>query len=249
ASTFATDVGIPVSLAASVTDGAPPLAYNWTLGNGQSAIGPTTTVSYASPSSYTVTLTVKDAAGHAVYATQIIRVAAAPAVNATVSAASVTADHSVTFSANGSGGTGGLTYAWNFGDGSGATGASPSHVYALAGTYTAVVWANDTTGGSARSSVPVRVTAASPNQGTPKTNTPNSSGSSGGYGAQWIAAAAIVGLIVGALLGLALGRRRPPPPLRPAATPVPAAAAWSEATSVPVGATGSSSSPPPPTKN
>ncbi len=42
----------------------------------------------------------------------------------------------------------GFTYQWNFGDGTGGTGANPSHTYANEGTYTATLVAMDKDGGS-----------------------------------------------------------------------------------------------------
>ena len=50
-----------------------------------------------------------------------------------------------------------LTYAWNFGDGSTGTGASPTHQYVSAGTYSVSVTITDGNGGSASSSTSVTV--------------------------------------------------------------------------------------------
>jgi hypothetical protein len=50
-----------------------------------------------------------------------------------------------------------LTYSWNFGDASSGTGASLSHIYAAAGTYTAGVTVDDGRGGTVNSSVSVIV--------------------------------------------------------------------------------------------
>jgi large repetitive protein len=57
-----------------------------------------------------------------------------------------------------------LTYAWKFGDGSTATGATPTHVYGAAGTYTVTLTVTDVNG---RSSAPATTSAtigAGPNQ-------------------------------------------------------------------------------------
>ena len=55
----------------------------------------------------------------------------------------------------------GFTYAWTFGDGSTGTGATPSHTYTTAGTYTVTVTATDEYGktGTATESM---VVASSP---------------------------------------------------------------------------------------
>lgn len=46
-----------------------------------------------------------------------------------------------------------LTFSWNFGDGTTGTGATPTHTYAQAGTYNAVVTVSDGRGGSATATV------------------------------------------------------------------------------------------------
>ncbi|WP_317441465.1 PQQ-dependent sugar dehydrogenase [Streptomyces collinus] len=55
-----------------------------------------------------------------------------------------------------------LTYGWDFGDGTTATGASPTHKYKKDGTYTATVTAKDTTGRTGSASVQVVVGNTAP---------------------------------------------------------------------------------------
>ena len=223
----ATDVGFPVLLTAELSGGSSPVTYDWSLGDGANASGPAVNTSYAAPSAYTVTLSAEDAAGHIVYATKVIRISSLPVVTASAAVASVAVGAPVEFSANGTGGTGALQYAWEFGDGSGTAGSAPAHAYARAGTYTAVVWANDTVGGSARHSVTVTVTAST--NGTPPNTTPHPSGSSSsGFAGYWVIVAALLGLVVGGLVAALAVRRRPPPPLKPAAPLPPPPAAWME---------------------
>ena len=57
-----------------------------------------------------------------------------------------------------------IAYAWDLGDGTTDGGASPSHVYAAAGAYTATVTVTDGNGGSAVAPVDVVVAAAGANQ-------------------------------------------------------------------------------------
>lgn len=65
----------------------------------------------------------------------------------------------VSFAAAASGNN--LTYAWTFGDGTGASGATPTHVYTTAGIFTAIVTVSDGSGGTASGSVDVMVDAPS----------------------------------------------------------------------------------------
>lgn len=58
-----------------------------------------------------------------------------------------------------------VMYAWNFGDGTNGTGSSPTHAYAVAGTYTAVVTAKNADNLTATSSVVVTVNPATTGAG------------------------------------------------------------------------------------
>jgi PKD repeat protein len=50
------------------------------------------------------------------------------------------------FNANGASPNGTITYTWDFGDGSGATGTSATHTYASLGEYTVIMYAEDASG-------------------------------------------------------------------------------------------------------
>ncbi|WP_405407924.1 PQQ-dependent sugar dehydrogenase [Streptomyces decoyicus] len=70
-----------------------------------------------------------------------------PVVDAKADKTSGQAPMQVKFSSTASDADGGtLTYAWNFGDGTTGTGATPGHTYKKNGTYTATVTAKDPTG-------------------------------------------------------------------------------------------------------
>ena len=77
--------GQPVAFSAAGTsdpDAGDVLSYDWRLGNGATATGPSATATYAAPGTYTVTLTVTDRYGWAVTRTLPVAVGnAAPAVS------------------------------------------------------------------------------------------------------------------------------------------------------------------------
>ena len=55
-----------------------------------------------------------------------------------------------------------LSYAWSFGDGATATGASVSHTYTTAGTHAATVTVTDARGAAGTSTVPIKVDSPAP---------------------------------------------------------------------------------------
>ncbi|HLX60562.1 MAG TPA: kelch repeat-containing protein [Planctomycetota bacterium] len=81
----------------------------------------------------------------------------------TASPANTSTGELISFSAaatDTSAGASALTYAWNFGDGTGALGASTTHIYLSAGHYTVFVTVSDAQGNSVRGEVLVSVTGA-----------------------------------------------------------------------------------------
>lgn len=83
-----------------------------------------------------------------------------PAVRATVEADVVTAGQSVGFTAETVGGQAPLSYAWDLGDGSTATGTSVTHTYADPGRYDATVTVTDDLGRTAQHTIPVHARQA-----------------------------------------------------------------------------------------
>src|SRR3989449_3207405 len=72
-----------------------------------------------------------------------------------------TSGTAVAFTAVASGGTAPYSYSWNFGDGTSATGASPTHTYSKVGPYTVTVMATDSNGATSSSTQQVTVSASS----------------------------------------------------------------------------------------
>ena len=148
----------------------------WNFGDGTTGTGTTTSHVFTEAGNYTVTLTVTDSQGLTSTATVAVSVASAlitepapetiPATPPSAVISSSTAmgpaplqvsfDGSTSKAASGASIT---SYAWSFGDGSEATGATAAHSYAAAGTYTASLTVTDTQGLTNSASTPIVVTA------------------------------------------------------------------------------------------
>ena len=112
------------------------LTWTWGFpgGNPSSSTQQFPTVSYASPGTYTVSLTVTNPAGvDTETKTGYITVGGAPTANFTFVVNGSTVNFtSITTNPPGSGP---LVYNWDFGDGGSSTQANPSHTYAAGGSY------------------------------------------------------------------------------------------------------------------
>ena len=141
------------------------LTYAWTFGDGQTGTGATASHTYTTAGSYDATLTVSDGKGGSNSKTATIAVSA---VNNKVPTAVVTANPpgsvplTVNFDASASTDPDGdtLSYAWTFGDNQTGTGATVSHTYTTAKTYSASVKVSDSKGGSDTKAIEITVTSA-----------------------------------------------------------------------------------------
>ncbi|MEA3190464.1 MAG: hypothetical protein QOD77_1046 [Thermoplasmata archaeon] len=134
------------------------LEHAWTFGDGGTATGATATHAYAASGTYTVTLTVSDGAAGAV-ATQSVTVVAnqAPTASFTAAASGLQASFDGGASRDPEGAA--LAYAWSFGDGGTATGATATRTYAAGGTYQVKLTVSD---GKASTSTTQAVTVTAP---------------------------------------------------------------------------------------
>jgi PKD repeat protein len=115
-----------------------------------------------STGSFTVSVHVTDAAGASASATAPLTVLPAPTPLAATASSNVTAGTApleVGFQGSASGGVAPYSYHWRFGDGTSSALQNPSHKYSSPGNYTAALTVTDASGNTARSAVPISVSA------------------------------------------------------------------------------------------
>jgi PKD repeat protein len=144
-------------------DGGSIGRYLWDFGDGTTGTGATATRTYTQGGTYTVRLTVTDAAGATGYTERQVTVTAPPA-NRLPTAAFTATSTGLTASVSAAGSTDPdgriASYAWQWGDGTSGTGASMTRTYAQAGTYTIRLTVTDDRGGAGTTTRQVTVTAA-----------------------------------------------------------------------------------------
>lgn len=123
--------------------------YQWEFGDGGSAAGENVDYEYLLSGYYTATLTVTDDFGATALTTVEIHVNAAPIVVIDVNPTDPMSMTEVSFDGSGSYDTDGsiLSYDWDFGDGSTATGALAARTYDESGIYTVELAVTDDLGG------------------------------------------------------------------------------------------------------
>jgi PKD repeat protein len=144
------------------------VSYSWDFGDGAPGTGVTTAHAYTTAESYIVTLTVTDNDTLTSNATSEIMVSSAlepPVASFTYSPAEPQVDKTVTFNASASHDPDGtiVSYSWDFGDGTNATGMTVDHAYADNGTYTVTLNVTDDDGLSDTTSKGVTVLNRPPN--------------------------------------------------------------------------------------
>jgi len=144
-------VNSPVALSALVSAGS-GISYSWTFGDGTTGSGATVTHSYAQAGIFTATVTVRNSI-NTLIATVLVTILNTPIAGLTASNNGPTALGDVTtLNATVTAGDG-VTYRWDFGDGSSGSGAVVSHTYSTIGSYTAVVSATNTSGSQTATTV------------------------------------------------------------------------------------------------
>ena len=162
-------VGVPLQFDGSrSTDDVGIVRYAWDFGlsGGDEGEGVAPQFTYTQSAWYTVTLTVWDEEGafSTDYATARIGEGNQPPQADAGPPVVGTSGVAVAFDASGSSDPDGTidTYAWDFGDNSTGTGATPSHTYAAAGDYTVIVTVTDDAGSQDSDTTAATIDSATP---------------------------------------------------------------------------------------
>jgi hypothetical protein len=197
ASRPALDLGESTVITASGSSGSGGYGYGWSgLPPGCPDTGSMVSCTPAAIGNFSVQVRISDSNGGVGSSSVLVLGVAAP-LSAVITATSTTptSDQGVAFGANVSGGTGPITYAWEFGDGaSPATGATVDHTFRSPGAYRVTLWVNDSTGASLQRTLNVTVSSPSGGVGTAPST--------------WEAIAGIGVAAIAALAGAVLVRNR-----------------------------------------
>ncbi len=162
----ASNEGSSVSFTGSATDPGTTdiLSYSWTFGDGGSANGQNVSHTYTDNGVFTATLSVSDGDGGT--GTDQVTVTVSNVAPYNVNAGSdKSGNEGASFTFSGSAtdpGADVLTYSWNFGDGTSATGPSVTHAYGDNGTYTVTLTVTDDDGGSGSDQLSVTTSNVAP---------------------------------------------------------------------------------------
>ncbi len=142
------------------------ITYSWDFGNGDTSTSATPTVTFTDIDTYTVTLTVSDGTNVSTPVTKEIVVLdsnIAPVADFTATPTTGIAPVTVSFDASASTDENGddLTYSWDFGDETTATGVTADHLYATVGEYIVELTVSDGSKTSTKTAT-INVTDGSP---------------------------------------------------------------------------------------
>lgn len=109
--------------------------WNWDFGDGNTSTQPSPTHTYATTGTYTVTLLVRNHTTGCEYTKSLPIKVVIEKANFTESERVICRNNSISFTSTGNNIVNVAAYDWDFGDGGTGTGAAPSHIYTVSGTY------------------------------------------------------------------------------------------------------------------
>ncbi|MEW6756902.1 MAG: VWA domain-containing protein [Acidobacteriota bacterium] len=131
--------------------------FTWTFGDGGVGSGANATHAFSAAGTYTAKATVSDSASNSAQSNDVIVKVYGPVAATIIGPTGAGPGVSATFTAGVTGGDGHFTYAWNFGDGATATGASVSHAWATKAAYTVTLTVTDGLGQTATDTHAVQI--------------------------------------------------------------------------------------------
>lgn len=132
--------------------------WNWNMGDGDTITGSSLTHQYENAGTFTVKLHITTTTGCTDSTTRLITIAQGPQVSLENSADAICPGETITFTGKGIPDNTGITgWAWNFGDGSTATGINPSKNYTRAGIFNITLTATND-GGCASPTIEKQIT-------------------------------------------------------------------------------------------
>jgi PKD repeat protein len=151
--------GQSVIFTGTATGGLSPYTYGWNFGDGSSGTGQTLTHTYNTVGNFTVSLNVTDSLKTSVVTSQSIIVPLRPQFTASIgfSPESATVNSTIVFTGTIVNGVAPYTFGWSFGDNSKATGATVTHTYNVAGTFTVLLNVTDSAGSVTRTNRSITV--------------------------------------------------------------------------------------------
>ncbi len=155
--------------ASSSTDDGEIVSYQWNFGDNTTATGRVTTHQYGTKDTYIVTLTVTDNGGASdTFSRQVdVTKGASPVAKIQHSPTSPHTGDLVSFNGYDSTDSDGeiVSYSWNFGDGSTATGAAVTHTFTPANTYVISLTITDDDGNTDTTTLSLTITDPAPRVG------------------------------------------------------------------------------------
>ena len=144
-----TNLGVATDATSSTDSDGSIVSYAWDFGDSSTASGVTASHTYAAPGTFTIALTVTDNSGATNTVSHSVTVVAAnvapvAAFSSTTNSLTASFDSSVSADPDGTI----ASYAWNFGDTTTGSGASPTHTYVQPGSYVVSLTVTDNRGGT-----------------------------------------------------------------------------------------------------